>query len=945
VDARTDLYALGCILFEALTGEPPWLGSRGDLSRAHLFETPPRASERTSGIPGELDELLFGLLAKHPRDRIGHAEEVGRVLGELGGAPPSNPRANRPYLFRPTMSGRDATVVKIVELLTNDGQTGRFVLLGGESGVGKTKLAMETARMAKRGKVRVITIECTPIAERHALSNLLLAVADRCRAVPEAKLVLLGGRARVLSRLEPSLGIFAEGPSSPPAQDPSVERDRLLDALVQMVEAFVQEELTFLLIDDLQWADELTIELVRRLVDRRRSLPNLAVLGTYRTEEIGGGLKGLLGAPGIENVVLDRLDERSVSRMVTDMLGFAAPPDFVTFLAGQSEGNPFFVGEYLRAALGEGILVRTAGGQWTVQSERRDLGLPGTLFALVAHRIASLGEVARRLLESTAVLGRESTAELAAKVAALDRTEDAIEELLRRQIVEESPDGRIRLSHDKIREVAYQRLDAEMKRTLHARAADAMKSAGAPAAILAHHYQHAGRTLEAIDQLEVAASFALSTGASQQAAELLERTLDLSEGHELGAVRRARWNRLLAESRLATGDLSRSMEAAHASLDVLRYERPTSRADWVLTLCGGLLRQALHRMLPASWIVEHGREEALTEATLASGMLSRIAFFENDPLRIVASAFWSVNLAERAGRSVQAARNYSGLGWIFGTARLHRIADAYFARARSAAQEAKDDNGLIFALTSEAIYRIGLGQWTRVQEDLALARTACERTQSKNDLELVETLAGHPAYFLGRFQEAIARHEAVLASAERRGNQQHQAWSLYCIARNLLCLGESEQAVELLEEAGTLLRDQRDQLSDIATYGLLASACARAGRLDSAVEAARTAEARAKDVPPTVFLSIHGYEGAVEARLAMFRREPSGERRDELMGALRRLSRFAGAFPIGRPSLEMWRGRALEVLGKGTRAEKHLARAAEIATSLGMTWYRENAHR
>jgi eukaryotic-like serine/threonine-protein kinase len=945
VDARTDLYALGCMLFEAITGTPPWVGNRPELSRAHTSEGAPRASERTAGVPSELDQLLLGLLAKKPRDRIGHAEEVARVLGGLGAADPEEDRPHRPYLFLPAMSGRDSTVGAVIELLSG-GEDGRFVLVGGESGVGKTKLAVEMARRAKRNQVRVITAECAPISEAHALSNLLLAIADRCRAFPDSKAALIGGRARVLSRLEPSLSEQVEAEPDAPL-DPEMERDRLLDALLLTIQAFVKEAPTFILLDDLQWADEITLELVKRLAEHKKSLPALAFLGTYRSEEIGVGLESLLDASGVEKVSLERLDERAVERMVSDMLGFAAPAEFVGFLAAQSEGNPFFVGEYLRAALGEGILVRTSSGRWNVKSERRDLGLPGSVFDLVAHRIASLSDEARRLLEAAAVLGRESDPEVAGRVAKLDVTaaEDAIEELLKRQIVEESTAGRIRLSHDKIREVAYERLPQERSIELHGRAADELAAQGAPSSVLAHHYERADRPLEAIDHLEAAAKYALSTGAQRRAAEMLERALSLAEGRDLGSLRRARWYRMLGESRLAGGDLSRSMHAAHAALDVLRFERPTSRSEWWLALVGELLRQAFHRVVPEGWIVDRGQSEALIEATLASGMLSRIAFFENDPLRLVAAAFWSVNLAERAGKLVQAARNYSGLGWIFGTARLRKLADAYFARARRTAEETRDGSGLIFALTSEAIYRTGLGQWARVEEGLTQARRACEQTQNKHDLELVETLAGHPAYFQGRFEEAIARHEAVLASAERRGNRQHQAWSLYCIARNLLCLGEAERAVELLEDAGTLLAEQTDQLSDIATYGLLASACARAGRIDAAVEAARFAEARAKDVPPTVFLSLHGYEGAVEARIAMMRRDPSAECRAELDHALDRLSRFAGAFPIGRPSLALWRGRAAAALGKGSRAEKHLASAAESATSLGMTWYRENAQR
>lgn len=924
IDGRADLYALGCIMFEMLTGAPPWVGTRVELSKRHLLRDPPLPSSRTAGIPREIDELLLRLLAKRPRDRIGHAEEVGRVLGGLGAAPPDDGTEARPYLFRPALAGRDETVATIVEILASEKECAPVVLLSGESGAGKTRVAIETARMAKRGGLRVVTGECTPLAEPHPLQNLLHLIADRARTGASAD--LLRNHVALLAHLEPTLrALVAERTAEARSVDPDAQRERVLEALLQSLEILVEGgHLTYLVLDDLQWADALTLGLVARIPDRGPSLASLSVLATYRSEEITPALEALIQAPVVETVALDRLSESAVERMVSDMLGYEAPGALASFVTHQSEGNPFFVGEYLRAALGEGVLMRTEIGGWQLEGEIDSLGLPRTLRDLVGHRIDRLGEGAKKLLYAMAVVGRESAVELSAAVAGLaaEQIPDAIEELLFRQIVEETASSTVRLSHDKLREVAYERLSPAQRRSLHEVAADALQASGAAPAVLAHHYEQGGRPLEAIENLEAAARTALSSGSHERASGFLERALELSDGLDFGNVRRSRWYRMLAQSRLAGGDLAGAAHAAHSALDVLRLQRPTTRAEWTVTLIGQLARQIFHRLVPSSWIVEHGRDELLIEATLASGTLSRVAFFENDPLQIVANAFWAVNLAERAGRFVQAARNYSGLGWIFGLARLHSVADAYFARARETAAETADHSGLVFALTSEAIYRIGRCQWERAQEALTLARTACEETNDKSDLELVETLFGHPAYFLGDVTEAVARHEAVLASAERRGHKQHQAWSYYCIARCLIFTGETEKAADLLEKAANLLADQTDELSEIATYGLLATAATRLGDTDRSLRAAGRVEELLAKAPPTVFLSLHGYEGVIEARLAA--RDAPGAR-----ASLRRLQRFASAFPVGRAAAAFWTGRLSEWAGRKRAAERAYARAAE----------------
>ena len=296
-----------------------------------------------------------------------------------------------------------------------------------------------------------------------------------------------------------------------------------------------------LLLDDLQWADELTLGFLedrRRLQaleaqdagmpvasespaasGPRRAAP-LLVVGAYRSEEVDTGpgpagarqtspLQRLIDDAGPGSVVLGRMEEPAVGCMVGDMLALSPPPAlFVRHLARHSEGNPFFVAEYLRAAVGEGLRYRDGRGRWQVaeQAEERAtqatyeaLALPRTLRELVARRIGGLSPAARKLAEASAVLGREAELNVLRRMARLDegRLLDALNELLRRQVLEAPAPGRLRFVHDKIREVSYAGLRKDRRKNLHRAAAASVEALHAEDlsaynAALGRHWEESG---------------------------------------------------------------------------------------------------------------------------------------------------------------------------------------------------------------------------------------------------------------------------------------------------------------------------------------------------------------------------------------------------------------------------------------------------------------------
>ena len=494
VDARADIYALGCILFELLTGRPPFVGSNAAaVIRGHLRGDPPAPSASNDAVSTHLDALCRDLLAKDPQRRPGHADDVGRILERLGGGPPLAAELRpRPYLYRASLRGRGSLMAKLESAMGDAArERGSMVLIRGESGVGKTRLLLEALRLGERldfGAVLCETQRDRQVA-LGALTPLLRHLADR----PSQ------GGAPALDLLTPFL---TGAPSRLDYRDADA-RMAILSALVDATVARARTGRLLLVMDDLQWADELSLSFLRMLVQRLGDL-RLLCLAAWRAEEPRPGIDALAASSAVETLEVSRLDASDARAIVTDMMAHPDPPEtLLESLVRHSEGNPFFVGEYLRAALDRGTLVRDPQGRWGLSAEatqafadRSDLGLPASLRELVAVRISGLPLCARRLVRAAAVLGREVQADVLRQVCGLraEATRTAIAVLTARHALEETRPGVLRFTHDKIREVTYGTVRAARRRDLHRRAATCLQSrdgAEAQAASIGAHWSSA----------------------------------------------------------------------------------------------------------------------------------------------------------------------------------------------------------------------------------------------------------------------------------------------------------------------------------------------------------------------------------------------------------------------------------------------------------------------
>ncbi|MFC1849514.1 tetratricopeptide repeat protein [candidate division CSSED10-310 bacterium] len=554
VDARADLYSLGCILYEFITGRSPfWDDTISQILRGHLHLHPVTPSHINPLIPAELDALILQLLEKDPRHRPGYVDDLAKELEKFGAVNCFGARVCKPrsYLYRPGLAGRNTQMLELNRQFQAmlRGQ-GNVILIGGESGIGKTRLIKEFARLALEAKAYVLVGECqdSETAPLVAFRKPLQALADRCQDRGQAETDrLFGQKAKILSLYETALGTlpgqenYAEFPPLPPES----ARHRVFSSLAQVFESLSKQENIILILDDLQWADELSLAFLNFITKRAyfQSLPVL-LIGLYRSEEMPDDLKKLLDSSHTSSLKLARLNEEAVEYIIQDMLALpTTPPLFSRFLYRQSEGNPLFVAEYLRTAIDTGLLWRDQRSIWQImepslqmntEDDYDKLPLPKSLRELVNRRMINLTASAKTILKSAAVLGKEISRILLQEMTACDSTAfwEATTELLNRNILEEIPGDRLIFVHDKIREIAYENVEPDERKTLHKTAAQGLENDESPESVLhfaalGMHWEKAGEPKRARTYYLEGARKASNSFANKEAEKLYKAFLSL----------------------------------------------------------------------------------------------------------------------------------------------------------------------------------------------------------------------------------------------------------------------------------------------------------------------------------------------------------------------------------------------------------------------------------
>ena len=520
ITEASDIYSLGVVAFEILTGVKPFLGTTVlDVIKAHIHSEPPPLRPFNAEIPEALERIVLKMLAKTPEERYANTFELLADVAEASGLDVGLDSAaeKSSYLSSHVLVAREEELERLKgALISMQEARSQAMLIGAPAGVGKSRLIEEFKIHTQLSEIPFAQGICVSQG-MSSYEPLIQAFHQILPLTPPEILLHLGP---ILSHLLPRL---AEQGFMPRADfDPRNQKIALFETVVAWLSEVASRRPLVIFVDDLHWADLATLELFNYLIRELDTAPIL-VLGSFRDDEVlpGSSLWQTVEEKASSFLKLQPFTPAQMAELIQKMLrDVQLPPDFVGYFYGATSGNAFFIREMLRYLMEED-LIRQVKGSWIIPENYTEWELPTSIGDTIKHRLKRLSAPAVELISRVSVVGKRIELPLLQELAG--QTEglfEILEELIERQFLVREADA-FYFPHDRVRETLYASLEPDQRKDIHQQVGLWLEALGEPASILAWHFKHGRDRVKAMQYL-------LAAGA--ESSVRMEATLLMHEG-------------------------------------------------------------------------------------------------------------------------------------------------------------------------------------------------------------------------------------------------------------------------------------------------------------------------------------------------------------------------------------------------------------------------------